>query len=191
MILDHYGRTSFFRNPDIHSTLHFSDPALEYLHACILSLVQAGNRDRLHIDQLVMDMIHTVLGNITDYQVNEKVTARLKRNHLGTIEKAKAYLTENFVQDISLQEMATHCHVSPFHFSRLFKAFTRVSPHQFLLAVRLKNAAVFLHNTHMPVADIGYASGFNSVEHFVAAFRQHYHCTPTYFRQQNKMSRIS
>ncbi|MDP4265749.1 MAG: helix-turn-helix domain-containing protein [Bacteroidota bacterium] len=32
------------------------------------------------------------------------------------------------------------------------------------------------------MADIAFSSGFNSIEYFTAAFRQHYQCPPTKFR---------
>lgn len=196
-LLELYGSSKFFQSNDIHGTLLFADPELEFIHFHIMQLLQARQRDKLQIDQLVIELARKVLGNITLYKRNENVGARLKKNHLYTIEKAKAYMNENFVQDISLHEIAAHCLVSPFHFSRVFKSFTACSPHQFLMAIRLKNAAIFLHNTQMPVADIAFASGFNSVEHFVAAFRQRYQCTPSGFRQSGaaavpvlKMSKI-
>lgn len=181
-ILELYGRSKFFRSNDLHSTLMMAGPELEYTHFHILQLLQARQRNKLQIDQLVIELAHAVLGNITLYKPNEKISPRLKKNHLYTIEKAKQYMSENFAQDVSLQEVAVHCHISPFHFSRIFKSFTDCSPHQFLTAMRLKNAAILLQNTSQPVADIGFASGFNSVEHFVAAFRQRYHCSPSGYR---------
>jgi transcriptional regulator GlxA family with amidase domain len=83
-----------------------------------------------------------------------------------------------------LLQIATYCYVSPFHFSRLFKTFTSVSPHQYLLTLRLKNAELLLRNTAHPMADIAFTSGFNSVEHFTAAFKQKYNCPPATYRQQ-------
>lgn len=193
-----YGRTKFFRSNDLHGTLLLATPELEYMHFHIMHLLQARQRNQLQIDQLVVELAQRVLGSITLYKPNQQLNARFKKNHLGTIEKAKAYMSDNFVQNLSLQEVAAHCHISPFHFSRVFRLFTNCSPHQFLTAMRLKNAAILLQNTRQPVADVGFASGFNSVEHFVAAFRQRYGCTPSAYRELKssvtaafKMSRIS
>ncbi|RPE05954.1 AraC family transcriptional regulator [Chitinophaga lutea] len=185
-----YGRTRFFRSNDLHSTLLQASPELEYTHFHILQLLQARQRNQLQIDQLVLEMAQQVLGSITLYRPNEKLNDRLKKNHLVTVERAKAYMSERFVQDVSLQEVAAHCHISPFHFSRIFKSFTGCSPHQFLTAIRLKNAAILLQNTFQPVADIGFASGFNSAEHFVAAFRQRYRCSPSDYRRARTSSAL-
>lgn len=105
-----------------------------------LKLILTGTGSKLQIDNLVMEVIEKVLANITDYKPDHRINARLKQNHLITIERAKEYLTDHFTDDISLMQLAEYCYVSPFHFSRLFKIFTSESPHQFLLTLRLKNA---------------------------------------------------
>jgi transcriptional regulator GlxA family with amidase domain len=131
---------------------------------------------------MVMRIINKVLNSITDYKPDDRINAQLKKNHLTTIEMAKEYMMQNFTSDVSLMELAKHCFVSPFHFSRLFRIFTNVSPHQFLLSLRLKHAEMLLQNTTLPVADIAFSSGFNSTEHFSAAFRNRYECSPAKFR---------
>src|SRR6185503_19416790 len=99
----------------------------------------------------------------------------------------KEYINNNFTSDISLTEIAEYSYVSLFHFSRIFKTFTSSSPHQFLLAIRLQHAAMLLRNSSMPVSDIAFTSGFNSIEYFTAAFRQKYNCPPSKFRLVKKI----
>lgn len=174
-----YNTVSLFTDNDIHSTLVRSSPELEFYHFYLQQLASRRGLYKLQADSLVMEMTGKVLAGITDYTPDEKISAQLKKNHLVTIEKAKQYITENFIQDISLMELAAHCYVSPFHFSRLFKTFTSNSPHQFLQTIRLQHAELLLRNTSMPVADVAFSSGFNSIEYFTAAFRQRYKCPPS------------
>jgi AraC-like DNA-binding protein len=129
-----------------------------------------------------MEVVHTVLRHVTNYNPDQTLSMRLKKNHLLTIEKAKEFITRNFANDISLIDIADYCNVSPFHFSRIFKTFTTISPHQFLLSVRLKNSELLLKETSLPVADVAFSSGFNSIEHFTAAFRHKYKSPPARFR---------
>lgn len=181
-LLKQYGNTPFFKNPDLHSTLLRTNTETEFLHFQIVQLAQSRGGSKLQIDNLVMDMMSKVLGAATDYQPNTRIHSRLKKNHLVTIERAKAYITANFIQDISLMEIAAHCHVSPFHFSRIFKTFTACSPYQFLQDIRLQHAAMLLRDTTSPVADVAFSSGFNSIEYFTAAFHRRYQCPPTIYR---------
>ncbi len=181
-LLEQYGKTKFFRDEDLHSTLVRTTAETELLHYQLWQLTKGRSGSKLQIDHLVLHITSKVLGSITDHVPGQQLQANLKRHHLITIERAKEYITENFTRDLSLMELAEYCYVSPFHFSRIFKLFTAVSPHQFLLAIRLQQAAMLLQTTALPVADIAFKSGFNSIEHFNAAFRKKYHCAPTMFR---------
>jgi len=181
-LVSHYGNSKFFSDNDLHSTLVYTNPELEFLHFYILQLVQSRVGTKLQVDNLVMDVIAKALAAVTEYKPNEKLNPRLKKNHLATIERAKEYITTHFTSDISLTEIAAYSYVSPFHFSRIFKTFTSSSPHQFLLSMRLQHAVLLLSNTSMPVADVAFSSGFNSIEYFTAAFRQKYKNPPATFR---------
>lgn len=184
-IQEQYGQLKFFTDNDIHSTLIRTDPELELLHfEAVRSVFEKSGK--LKTDSLVIELLEKVMPNITDYQPNDEINEQLKRNHLITIERAKEYIAQNFTRDISLMQIASYSYVSSFHFSRIFKKFTSYSPHQFLLQLRLKNAELFLRNTSLPVSDIGFTSGFNSVEHFTAAFRKKYGCAPSKFRVEEK-----
>lgn len=183
-MLEHYGKIPFFTDNDWHSTLIKTNAETEFLHFHIIKLVLTRTAGKLQIDNLVMEVIEKVLGKITDYKPDQRINTRLKQNHLVTIERAKEFLSNHFTDDISLMQIAEYCYVSPFHFSRLFKTFTSETPHQYLLTLRLKNAELLLRNTAQPVADIAFSSGFNSVEHFTAAFKQKYNCPPAAYRHQ-------
>ncbi|MCL5028334.1 MAG: AraC family transcriptional regulator [Bacteroidetes bacterium] len=177
-----YGSTKFFIDNDLHSTLVRTDSDTEFLHSLILQLVKSSSPGKLQIDNLIIEVIDKVLNSVTEYKPDSKIHARLKKHHLATIEMAKKYIVENFTNDISLMEIAEYCHVSPFHFSRIFKAFTSYSPYRFLLSTRLKNAEILMRSTKMPVTVIAFSSGFNSLEYFISAFRQKYKCSPLKYR---------
>jgi AraC family transcriptional regulator len=188
-LLEHHGSLNFFTDNDLHSTLLKTDAELEFLHFYIFQQVVTGSGSKLEIDNLVMDILDRTLAGLTPYERDLRINTRLKRNHLQTIEKAKAYITQNFSNDISLMEIAEHCHVSAFHFSKIFKMFTDCSPHQFLLTVRLKHAEVLLRNTSLPVMEVAFSSGFNSIEYFTAAFKNKYRFPPARFRSARELIR--
>lgn len=181
-----FKRIGFFHNHDLHSTLIKTNAETEFLHHNVLQLAVSHSGSKLEIDQLVMEMIEKVLGSISGYKPDSRIDAKLKKNHLTTIERAKEFITNQFANDISLMDIAAYCHVSPFHFSRIFKTFTSCSPHQFLLTIRLKNAELLLRKTALPVADVAFSSGFNSIQYFTMAFRQKYHCPPAKFSEGNQ-----
>lgn len=186
-IIERYGKLNFFTDNDVHSSLIKTDPELELLHYEIARCIFSKN-EKLKIDALVVELIEKVLPSITAYEPELKVNASLKKAHLFTIERAKEFITQNFTQDISLKEVAAYSYSSAFHFSRIFKTFTSWSPHQFLLHIRLKNAELLLKTTGLPVSDIAFSSGFNSLEHFTATFYKKYNCSPSRYRLGNSVT---
>lgn len=183
-ILERYGQLKFFTDNDMHSSLLKTDPTLEWLHYEIARCIFSKN-EKLKIDALILELIENVLPSISEHEPDVRINSSLKKAHLLTIERAKEFITQNFTRDISLKEVATYSYVSAFHFSRIFKTFTCWSPHQFLLLIRLKNAELLLKSTELPVSDIAFSSGFNSLEHFAAAFSKRYNCSPSRFRTTN------
>ncbi len=134
--------SSFFNKADMQSLLLKLKPGTEYLHNELVSVLIKNNKTKLETDSRVMELLELVVCSITDHKIPLTIPVRLKKEHLVTIEKAKEYLAKNLSQDISLEDIAGHCYVSPFHFSRIFKTFTGYSPYQYLLQLRMKQAEV-------------------------------------------------
>jgi AraC family transcriptional regulator len=86
-------------------------------------------------------------------------------------------------QDLSLKSLAAASHLSPFHFSRLFKKLTGVTPHNYLAAIRATRAQSLLAGTDMSVTEIGARVGYLSASHFTKAFRLSTGTTPREFRK--------
>lgn len=173
----------FLANNDKHSLMMKTSVETEYLHHRALLGCLKNKVSRLEIDTLVLELVHLVMKDLSHEDDAKRIRQELKKNHLGTIEKAKAYLISHFSENISLKEIADHCCVSVFHFSRIFKTFTSCSPGKFLSDLRLKNAEVLLKTTTLPITEVCFASGFNSLEYFSAAFTQKYSVPPSKFRQ--------
>jgi|SRR5690606_9071931 len=180
-ICEHYQQHRFFTDPDVHSLQIHTTADTEFLHYYLMSKLLSNRTDRLELDLIVLEIVEKTVDIITSAQHNT-ISARLKKNHLSTIEKAKEFMMQHFAQDISLMDVADACCISPFHFSRIFKTFTAHSPHSFLLSLRLKNAELLLKTTSYPVTDIAFLSGFNSLDHFSATFAERFGLAPVRYR---------
>jgi len=174
----------FLKNNDIHSLLLQSNPELDYLHNSIWKKIAKKTAGTLQIDEMVMELLEKVITVLTNSKPLPSIANSLKQFHLGTVEKAKSYIFENFNQNILLQQLAQHCLVSPFHFSRIFKSIMNVSPHQYLTEIRLNHAKVLLTTTGQSITYIAFACGFNSLEHFATVYRQRFRVNPSAHRQQ-------
>jgi AraC-like DNA-binding protein len=181
-IQEQYGQ-GVLKNNDIHSLLLQSNPELDYLHDRICKRIEKGNTPNLQIDEMVIELLDRVMSILTPASI-PVLTDSLKQYHLTTVENARAYILDNFSNNILLQQIASHCLVSPFHFSRIFKSIMNISPHQYLTGVRLNHAKVLLTTSQQSVTDIAFACGFNSLEHFVTTYRQRFKVSPSTHRNQ-------
>lgn len=173
----------FLNNPDVHSLVISSEAALDHLHHIFLQRLHPAP-DKLYMDELVMHLVDRIMNKLGNVVAVPPLPDAIRQYHLPTIEQAQDYLLQHFREDISLQQVAQHCHTSPFHFSRIFKSVLGVSPHQYLLGIRLHQAKRLLAETRQPVSDIAYDCGFNSLEHFATAYKKQYAISPSGYRKQ-------
>lgn len=86
--------------------------------------------------------------------------------------------------DLSIERMASLVGLSPFHFSRLFKATFSQSPHAFVLEKRIDHACIAMRrNPEATTAQVALDSGFSSHAHFTAVFRKKTGLTPSRWRK--------
>ena len=83
----------------------------------------------------------------------------------------------------SIGAAAKHFKLSERHIRRLIMAETGVSPIAFIQTRRLLLAKQLLTETSLPITDIAFASGFNSVRRFNELLRKRYHLTPSQLRR--------
>jgi AraC family transcriptional regulator len=85
--------------------------------------------------------------------------------------------------ELTLGRLARLSGLSPFHFLGTFERLTGVTPHQYILRARLRDAALQLADAPDRVVDIAFASGFGDVSNFNRAFRAELGVSPRAFRR--------
>ena len=77
------------------------------------------------------------------------------------IEKAIAYINDNFKNQPSLRDIAAAVHLSPFHFQRLFSEWAGVSPKKFIQYLSLDYAKELLQNRKSTLLDAAHETGLS------------------------------
>jgi len=86
------------------------------------------------------------------------------------ISDAIAFIASQVARQPTLDEIAAHVHLSPFHFQRLFSRWAGVTPKRYLQVLTLERAKALLHESRslLEVADtLGLSSGSRLYDHFV------------------------
>jgi AraC family transcriptional regulator len=92
------------------------------------------------------------------------------------------WLASHACEPHSLAELARRAGLSPYHFLRTFKRVAGVTPHQWLLRARLREAARRLGAGRQPVTEIALDVGFEDLSNFMRAFRAEFGTSPRRYR---------
>ncbi|MFC5288117.1 helix-turn-helix transcriptional regulator [Actinokineospora guangxiensis] len=98
------------------------------------------------------------------------------------VERAITTMRGNLSDKVTIDDLARSAMFSKFHFSRVFRKITGVSPGRFLSAMRLEEAKRLLLSTNLTVADISHQVGYNSVGTFSSRFRTSVGVSPITYR---------
>jgi len=106
------------------------------------------------------------------------------------VAKAIAFIIANQTKQPSLDEIAEHIHLSPFHFQRLFQDWVGTTPKKFLQYISLANAKKILHD-NTTIADVSYTLGLSSTSRLHELFVNIEAMTPAEYKNAGESLTIS
>ena len=98
--------------------------------------------------------------------------------------EAALWLEDNLAEPVGLEDAAREVELSPFHFLRIFRSVTGVTPHQYLVRLRLRRAAKLLAEGAMPVTEVALEAGFGDLSNFVRTFGRAAGVSPARFSKE-------
>lgn len=105
------------------------------------------------------------------------------------IVNAKLYIDTHFAESIELDHIADEANFSKFHFIRLFKDIYGDTPHQYLIQVRIEQAKQLLCK-NVPIGEVCFSVGFNSVSSFTGLFKKCTGIIPSAFQMQQRQRKV-
>lgn len=147
------------------------DPVARHLLLSIRpALAAPGQASELFVDHLAMALAthiaHTYGGMRARCDAKIGTLARWQER------RAKELLAANLTGGITLADLAQACELSIRHFTRAFRASTGMSPHGWLLQLRIDKAKGLLIGTPRTLADVAFECGFADQSHFTRVFQR-------------------
>ena len=105
-----------------------------------------------------------------------------RNKELHSVARAIQHINRYCDQSLTLDDYAAMCHMSKYHFLRVFKAVTGVPPLEYRNRIRIGHAKELLKNSYFSVSEIASSLGYASLAYFSAAFRKATGLSPRSYR---------
>ena len=173
-------------NPDrleLNTEFRVRNPQIEQLAMMLRAELHQGKDGvgQLYIESLTNALIVNLL---RDY-AGTRTSIAIYPGGLSdrSILQVTEYIDNHLTETIKLDDLATVLGISKFHFSKMFKQSTGMSPHQYVMQQRIERAKQLLKTEDMSIADVALDCGFNSHGHLGKYFRTFTGMTPKAFRR--------
>lgn len=114
--------------------------------------------------------------------IPDEARYRAKRNSRGKLDGVLGYIEKNYAQPICEQQVARDCGMSPFEFSRAFRAAHGITFRDYLSDCRLVQSKRLLGIAQVSVSDVAAMAGFNDPSYFARLFRKRTGLSPSAYR---------
>src|SRR3984957_3578783 len=133
----------------------------------------------LRSEELALRIIERVIAALTGDQDHAAVpSGRETRRVIEAIRLVES----DAAQPLELKDMAAVAGMSTYHFLRVFRRLTGMTPHRYLISARLRRAALALTSSRPPVIAVALDAGFGDLSTFNKTFRAVFGLTPTQYR---------
>lgn len=188
--VDHFKGISFlishtFLEKWIGKNLFFYNPRIPEVTEEIMKIarnVSGLDVNMPHYSLTLMEQIYGLLLVIAKYCVKPDITYAVpfSKNQAKATELLE-YIEDNYREELSLYDIATHFKYSPGYFSRFFKEAIGMNYLSYLNFVRIHHAAQELLEHRTTLTECALNNGFPNTKSFITMFKKLYGCTPGKF----------
>ncbi|AUP80632.1 AraC family transcriptional regulator [Flavivirga eckloniae] len=101
---------------------------------------------------------------------------------LDRYKRLLSMLDDKFKEEITVQDIENTAFYSYRNINRIFLSLHQETIGQYQKRLRLEKAAEYLKFSNQSIADIAYDVGYSEISSFSKAFKKHFRCSPSIFR---------
>ena len=120
--------------------------------------------------------------NIFLNELLEQIASAKEIENSPAIEAACLYIDTNYLNDITLEETASHCRLSSFYFSKLFKKEKGITFIDYLTDKRISTAKQLLETSNLSIKEISANTGYSDPNYFTKVFKKVESLSPSKYR---------
>lgn len=157
----------------------------------------SGYQDFKYAQKAIEYGVNSYILKSTNYNELIRVFSNVKRNldeenksepdNLNFNEKIiyiiKKYVNENY-RDVTLEDLTKLVHMNPDYISKFFKQKTNQNFSDYLIEVRMKNAARLLDDVRYKIYEISDMVGYSNSFNFTRTFKNYFGMSPSEYRKR-------
>ena len=167
-----------------------TDPTTRHIAMALRAGLQGGRaNDSMYGEALSTALAVHLLREYCGTAVGPQHTgSRLTREKLM---RAVEYIQDQLDANLTVSGIARTVHMSPYHFTRLFKQSTGLSPYRYVIQARTKKAKELLTSDKLSIIEIAHRVGFADQSHLTRHLKRIFGVTPRVLRKNRDMEQDS
>jgi len=130
-------------------------------------------QDELMAENILEELVVNLISSYSNCAIRTKEISYSR----AKLAQAVEYMRANFDESLKLESLAKISGLSKYHFLRKFKEEFNMTPHAYLLQIRIQNAKNMLKQNRA-LSDIALSCGFSDQSHFTRVFNKIYGMSP-------------
>lgn len=158
------------------------EPLTSNLLAVVEEMVREGDTS---CSLLADSIAHAIANRLVVLNARERKAPCAVERQLSprSVRSIRDFVEANIADCIKLDDLAAICDVSPEYFIRVFKSSLGVSPHRYVVGVRIHHAKLLLTDPNIGLAEVARRCGFAHQQHFTNTFRRMTGLSPGAYRR--------
>lgn len=156
----------------------FDEAELREIKEQINILLDEQDNTRIFRSQYIKTIVTGIL-----LKMIRKTALQQKKSTPLPIQPIIAYIANHYLDKITIDEIAHKFAFSSNYLGKLFKSQTGYKFNEYINLLRLRHACNLLQKNNLPIKEIAFMSGYQSVEYFLYLFKKNMQMTPSEYRQ--------
>ena len=134
--------------------------------------------DNIRSEKMLLAVTEELIRETLEYAAEEK-----RSNDIKPIREIKKYIEENYMEEISLGQLAELVDMNASYLSSVFKKETGMTYSEYLILCRVKQASRLLVETNLSIGEIAHQSGYQDARYFSKQFSKQVGLKPSEYRK--------
>jgi len=126
-------------------------------------------------------MLFSAIGNTIEQCVDVPEKMTICHEHHRCVNQAQSFIEEHYGEAFSLNDLAQHVYLSPYHLIRVFSQIAGIPPHIYQQQIRIRHAKALLRQG-VSIIEIANQTGFTDQSHFSNVFKKMVGVTPSEYK---------